>query len=231
MGGVGKTTLVKQVAEQAKQGKLFTTEVYIDVSWTRDLEKPQQGIAKIQQKIVEMLHLEFMGNEESTRAVELKHILKKEKILIILDDIWKVINLEEVGIPCKDDQTACKVVLMSREHGVLSKHMGTHKDVHVNHLCEEEAWKLFKKTAGDFVEEHELRPIATEVVKKCEGLPVAIVTIATALRGETVAIWRNALQELTMSAATSIEGVTENVYSCLELSYNHLKSVEAKSLF
>ena len=27
MGGVGKTTLVKQVAEQAKQGKLFTTEV------------------------------------------------------------------------------------------------------------------------------------------------------------------------------------------------------------
>ena len=53
MGGVGKTTLVKQVAEQAKQGKLFTTEVYIDVSWTRDLEKPQQGIAKIQQKIAE----------------------------------------------------------------------------------------------------------------------------------------------------------------------------------
>ncbi|KAL6323669.1 hypothetical protein AAG906_002136 [Vitis piasezkii] len=29
MGGLGKTTLVEQVAEQAKQGKLFAIEVYI----------------------------------------------------------------------------------------------------------------------------------------------------------------------------------------------------------
>ncbi|XP_034707556.1 disease resistance protein At4g27190-like isoform X2 [Vitis riparia] len=231
MGGVGKTTLVKQVAEQAKQGNLFTTEVYIDVSWTRDLEKHQQGIAEIQQKIAGMLHLEFTGKDESTRAVELNHILKKEKILLILDDIWKVIDLEQVGIPCKDDRTACKVVLTSRQHGMLSKDMGTCKDFHVNHLCDEEAWKLFQRTAGDFEQGHELRPIATEVLKKCEGLPVAIVTIATALKGEGVAIWRNALQELRMSTPTNIEGVTENVYSCLEWSYKHLKSAEAKSLF
>ncbi|XP_034707562.1 disease resistance protein At4g27190-like isoform X4 [Vitis riparia] len=231
MGGVGKTTLVKQVAEQAKQGNLFTTEVYIDVSWTRDLEKHQEGIAEIQQKIAGKLHLEFTGKDESTRAVELNHILKKEKILLILDDIWKVIDLEQVGIPCKDDRTACKVVLTSRQHGMLSKDMGTCKDFHVNHLCDEEAWKLFQRIAGDFEQEHDLRPIATEVLKKCEGLPVAIVTIAKALKGDKVADWRNALQELRMSTPTNINGVTENVYSCLEWSYKHLKSAEAKSLF
>ncbi|KAL6324355.1 hypothetical protein AAG906_012959 [Vitis piasezkii] len=211
MGGVGKTTLVKQVAERAKQGKLFTTEVYIDVSWTRDLEKPQRGISNIQKKIAEMLGLKFAGEDESTRAIELMHGLKKQNILLILDDIWKVIDLEQVGIPCKDDRTACKVVLTSRQHGMLSKDMGTCKDFHVNHLCDEEAWKLFQRTAGDFEQEHELRPIATE--------------------GEGVAVWRNALQELRMSTPTNIEGVTENVYSCLEWSYKHLKSAEAKSLF
>ncbi|WKA02989.1 hypothetical protein VitviT2T_021129 [Vitis vinifera] len=231
MGGVGKTTLVKQVAERAKQGKLFTTEVYIDVSWTRDLEKPQRGISNIQKKIAEMLGLKFTGEDESTRAIELMHGLKKQNILLILDDIWKVIDLEQVGIPCKDDRMACKVVLTSRQHGMLSKDMGTCKDFHVNHLCDEEAWKLFQRTASDFEQEHELRPIATEVFKKCEGLPVAIVTIATALKGEGVAVWRNALQELRMSTPTNIEGVTENVYSCLEWSYKHLKSAEAKSLF
>ena len=231
MGGVGKTTLVKQVAERAKQGKLFTTEVYIDVSWTRDLEKPQRGISNIQKKIAEMLGLKFTGEDESTRAIELMHGLKKQNILLILDDIWKVIDLEQVGIPCKDDRMACKVVLTSRQHGMLSKDMGTCKDFHVNHLCDEEAWKLFQRTAGDFEQEHELRPIATEVFNKCEGLPVAIVTIATALKGEGVAVWRNALQELRMSTPTNIEGVTENVYSCLEWSYKHLKSAEAKSLF
>ena len=79
---MGKTTLMKQVAEQAKQEKLFTTEVYIDVSWTRDSEKHQQGIAKIQQQIADMLGLEFKRKDESTRAVELKTRLKEVKTLL-----------------------------------------------------------------------------------------------------------------------------------------------------
>ncbi|RVW53438.1 hypothetical protein VitviT2T_021143 [Vitis vinifera] len=105
MGGVGKTTLMKQVAEQAKQKKLFTTEVYIDVSWTRDSDKLEQGIAKIQQQIADMLGLEFKRKDESTRALELKTRLKEVKTLIILDDIWEEVGLKEVGIPCKDDKT------------------------------------------------------------------------------------------------------------------------------
>ena len=31
----------------------------------------------------------------------------------------------------------CKVLLTSREHDKLSKNTGTHKDFHVQHLCEE----------------------------------------------------------------------------------------------
>ncbi|RVW81834.1 hypothetical protein CK203_051626 [Vitis vinifera] len=83
---VGKTTLVKQVTIQAKQENLFATEIYIDSSWTRQSEKLQEGIAKIQQKTAEMLGFQFQGRDETTRAVELKQRLKK-KILIILDDI------------------------------------------------------------------------------------------------------------------------------------------------
>ncbi|RVW65231.1 hypothetical protein CK203_062606 [Vitis vinifera] len=74
-------------------------------------------------------------------------------------------------------------------------------------------------------------PIAVDVAKKCDGLPVAIVTIANALRGESVHVWENALEELRRSAPTNIRGVSKDVYSCLELSYNHLESDEVKSLF
>ena len=42
----------------------------------------------------------------------------------------------------------------------------------------------------------ELLPIATEVVKECEGLQVAIVTIAKALKGESGSVWRTVLEEL-----------------------------------
>ena len=148
MGGLGKTMLVKQVAQQAKQHNLFTTDIFIDVSWTRDSQKDEEGIAKIQQKTAEMLGFQFKGNDESTRAHELKQRLqkkkepekenqpekekeqKKEKILIILDDIWKEINLEKVGIPFKDDQTICKLVLVSTWGELKRRGM-----ISVTHCC------------------------------------------------------------------------------------------------
>ena len=243
MGGLGKTMLVRQVAQQAKQQNLFTTDIFIDVSWTRDSKKDEEGIAKIQQKIAEMLGYQFKGKDESTRADELKQRLqkekepekekdqKKEKILIILDDIWKGINLEKVGIPFKDDQTICKLVLVSRDENRLRKDMGAQECFQIQHLQGEEAWRLLKKIAGDSVEGYQLRPIAIKVLDKCGGLPIAIVTIAKALKDETVVVWKNALDELRSCAPINIEGMDEKVYSCLKWSYNNLKSDEVKSLF
>ena len=148
MGGVGKTTLVKQVAQQTKQQHLFTAQLYIDVSWTRgSCTLQQEVISYIQQNIAEKLDWEFKGLDESTRAVELKQRLTKEKILIILDDIWKEIDLEKVGIPCKDDEKECKIVLASRDGDILCKDMGAQICFPVlEHLPLEEAWSFFKKT-------------------------------------------------------------------------------------
>ncbi|KAJ9682203.1 hypothetical protein PVL29_018197 [Vitis rotundifolia] len=231
MGGVGKTTLVKQLAEQAKQEKLFTTEVYIQVSWTREPEKIRQGISDIQQNIAESLGLELEEVSIPIRAGKLTQRLKNERILIILDDIWKEVNLEEVGIPSKDDHKDCKIVLASRDEDLLRKDMRAQECFPIQHLHEEEAWLLFKKTAGDSVEGDQLRPIAIKVVNECGGLPIAIVTIAIALKGECVAVWENALDELRSAAPTNISGVDDKVYGCLKWSYDHLKGDEVKSLF
>ena len=251
MGGLGKTMLVKQVAQQAKQHNLFTTDIFIDVSWTRDSKKDEEGIAKIQQKTADMLGFQFRGKDESTRADELKQRLqkkkepekenqsekekeqKKEKILIILDDMWKKINLEKVGIPFTDDQTICKLVLVSRDANLLLKDMGVgaQKCFRIQPLQGEEAWHLLKNIAGDFVEGDQLRPTVIKVLDVCGGLPITIVTIATALKDENVAAWKNALDELRSCAPINIRGMEENVYSCLEWSYNRLKGEEVKSLF
>ena len=81
------------------------------------------------------------------------------------------------------------------------------------------------------MEGDELRPIAIKVLDECGGLPIAIVTIATALKDENVAVWKNALDELRSCAPTNIIGMEEKVYSCLEWSYKRLKGDEVKSLF
>ncbi|XP_034706661.1 probable disease resistance protein At4g27220 isoform X2 [Vitis riparia] len=220
MAGVGKTTLLKQVVQQAKQQRLFTRQAYMDVSSI-------SGLETLRQKIVQVLGLALWV----PNADELKQRLKEGKILIILDDIWTEIDLEKVGIPCKGDETQCKIVLASRDD-LLCKDMGAQRCFPVKRLPPDEAWSFFKKTAGDSVEENlELQPIAIQVVEKCDGLPIAIVTIAKALKDETVAVWENALEQLRSCAPTNIRAVDKKVYSCLEWSYTHLKGDDVKSLF
>ena len=148
-----------------------------------------------------------------------------------MDDIWKEINLEKVGIPFKDDQTICKLVLVSRDANLLCKDMRAQKCFPIQPLQAEEDWNLLKKIAGDSVEGDQLRPIAIKVLDECGGLLIAIVTIATTLKDETIAVWKNALDELRSCAPTNIRGMEEKVYSCLEWSYNRLKGDEVKSLF
>ena len=225
MGGVGKTTLVKQVAKQSEEQKLFHKVIIVlDIT-----ENPD--ISEIQGRIASQFGSKFEADED--RAARVMKMLKKvEKILVILDDIWGKLDLGKIGIPHDgDDHNGCKLLLTSREQRVLDTDMRTQKLFHLRHLNEEEAWSLFKRTAGDCVESPSLQSIAINIVKKCDGLPVAIVTIANALKKESPPVWENALEELRRSAPTNIRGVSKNVYSCLELSYKHLEGDEVKSLF
>uniref|UniRef100_F6H631 Uncharacterized protein n=1 Tax=Vitis vinifera TaxID=29760 RepID=F6H631_VITVI len=205
MGGVGKSTLVKRVAEEAEQEELFHKVVTASVFQTPDYKE-------IQQQIAEKLGMKFEEVSEQGRAGRLHQRIKQENtILIILDDLWAELELEKVGIPSPDDHKGCKLVLTSRNKQVLSNEMSTQKDFRVQHLQEDETWILFKNTAGDSIENPELQPIAVDVVKECAGLPIAIVTVAKALKNKNVSIWKDALQQLNSQTSTNITGMETKV--------------------
>ncbi|KAA3472089.1 putative disease resistance protein [Gossypium australe] len=186
MPGVGKTTLVKEVIRQVKEDKLFDWVVMAVVTHTPD-------VRKIQDQIADMLGLKFEEQSTSGRASRLCQRLKKEKkILVVLDDIWAKLDLMEVGIPLGDENQRCTIMLTSRDLNVLLKDMDAKKSFPIGGLEHEEAWEFFKKIAGDGVESSGLLPIATEVAKKCGGLPIAISTLATSLRNEPPFVWEDA---------------------------------------
>ena len=226
LGGVGKTTLVKRVAEQAEQDKLFDKVIMASVFQTPDYKE-------IQHHFADKLGMKFEELSEEGRAARLHQRMKEEKtILVILDDLWAEVDLDKIGIPSPaDHHKGCKLLLTSRDKHVLSNEMGTQKDFLVQHLEEDEAWILFKNRAGDTVENPELQPIAIEIAKRLAGLPIAIVTVATALKNKSLPIWRDALQQLKRPTPTNIRGMDSKVYSSLELSYKHLEGDEVKSFF
>ncbi|XP_022747893.1 disease resistance protein At4g27190-like [Durio zibethinus] len=225
MGGVGKTTLVKQVARQAKEEYLFDRVVMAAVTQSFDIKK-------IQDLIADELGLEFKSQSEPGKADELRKSLKKsKKVLVILDDIWVKLDMEALGIPYGGEHQGCKILLTSRELNALSS-MDSQKNIPIDLLEEEEAWSLFRKMAGDIVLSPEFHATAIEVAKKCARLPIAIVTVGKAMKNKkNLSEWRNALQKLRRPSKRNFQGISKDVYSAIELSYNFLEVEEYRQTF
>ncbi|XVF03895.1 hypothetical protein REPUB_Repub05bG0032800 [Reevesia pubescens] len=226
MAGVGKTTLVKEVGKKAKALKLFDQVVIAAVSQT-------PVVKNIQGRIADLLDLRLLRETEEGRAAQLWQRLQQEKrILVILDDVWKELNLSAIGIPCGDDHKGCKVLLTTRLQDVCIR-MRSHKKIQLHVLSNDEAWTLFKRNAGlhDASGYGELDDVARKVAGECKGLPLAIVTIARALREKTLDEWIVANQQLKSSQLAENQDFCEDIYGCLKFSYDYLKGRKNKSCF
>ncbi|GLT31867.1 hypothetical protein SLA2020_473510 [Shorea laevis] len=231
--GVGKTMLVKEVKRKAKQDSLFPTVVMTKVTKNRELKRIQEDIARD----LGMDQLPFTELTDQQVADRIRaRLLKEKKFLIILDDVWETeIALEEIGIPSasglqqpidrkneissssEEHPVTCKSLLVSKERDVLLRRMDSeyHQVFEVRKLEPDESWELFKKTIGDNVESPDLQHLAEEIVAKCLGLPVAIVSVANAMRGKTQLYeWKDALLSLKNPSPMGISAV---IYKALEL--------------
>ncbi|KVI05092.1 hypothetical protein Ccrd_016590 [Cynara cardunculus var. scolymus] len=224
MGGVGKTTLVKEVAKQASEDKLFDEMVISVISQTIT-------VRRIQGEIADKLGLKLEQESESGRATRLCERLKQStRVLLILDDVWRLLDLEAIGIPHNEVHKGCKLLLTSRSKDVCNE-INAQVCVPVNVLSKVDAWKLFSKMASITHGSSDIHLLATKVAERCAGLPIAIVTVARALRGKSKHAWSDALRQLQHPPSKNIKGMQKYVYSSLELSYNFLETDESKSCF
>ncbi|GKV01648.1 hypothetical protein SLEP1_g14187 [Rubroshorea leprosula] len=241
MPGVGKTMLAKEVARRAGEAHLFDVVVLASVTKDPDLKR-------IQGVIADKLGLQLHGETEFGRANQLKAYLKKKKrILVILDDIWSRLDLDELGIPFEErrneawsrldsaepgipfeekkneassideEQMQCRILCTSRSLNVLQCDMRTNQNFYVCQLRDEEAWELLKKIVGDKIENFGLRDTAMEIAKECAGLPLAIETLGNALKDKEHYEWRDALLQLKKPSPENFMGISANVYSAIEL--------------
>ncbi|MED6134790.1 hypothetical protein PIB30_040220 [Stylosanthes scabra] len=183
----------------------------------------------VQEEIADKLGLHHF--EEVTvagRAPRLCERIKMEKtILLVLDDIWEALDLKKVGIPSEGEHSGCKILLTSRNLDLL-RLMGVREHFRLEVLNDEESWSLFKSKADNLDKELDKHQIASQLAKRCGGLPVLIVTVARSLINQDIHVWKDTLNQL---KKVDNEELHEITYSALELSYKRLKGNEMKALF
>ncbi|XP_057776505.1 disease resistance protein RPP13-like [Salvia miltiorrhiza] len=192
MGGMGKTTLAKNIYAHQLIIERFDIRAWATVS--------QQYNAK---QILEQL-LSGLGKSSDKSVDELGEQLHKtlfgRRYLIILDDIWSVEAWDEVRRFFPDNGNGSRILLPTRLSDVAND-CGS-SCFSKNLLDENESWELFCKKA--FQNEDcpsELEEVGKEIVRLCKGLALSIVVIGGSLlkSPRTVGYWKSVAKDIESS--------------------------------
>ncbi|GLU15344.1 hypothetical protein SLE2022_318420 [Rubroshorea leprosula] len=226
IGGVGKTTIMKNLHNDLQRGIRFQKVIWVTVSYPFNVFELQKKIARAMKKTLP-------GDEDMMmRAAALMDIMGRVRFVLILDDVWENFSLSDIGIPEPTLQNGCKLVITSRSAQVCN-YLGC-KIVKVQPLSAEESLKLFLEKVGhDVLQVAGLEEILKLIVKECAGLPLAIVVIAGGMKGEgepNIVEWRNALNDL-RQRVKSVNDMEEEIFRRLRFSYDRLRNLEVKKCF
>ncbi|KAE8721192.1 putative Disease resistance protein family [Hibiscus syriacus] len=220
IGGVGKTTLLTQI-----NNKFSTTLQGFDiVIWS--LVSKDYNVEKIQDRIggrIGFSDESWKNRSVDQKAEDIYGVLRHKRFVVLLDDLWERVDLNKVGIPKPSKENGSKLIFTTRSLEVCGE-MEAQKNLELECLKSEEAWKLFQDKVGDeTLNSHpDIPKLAEHVAKECDGLPLALITIGRAMaRKRTPGEWRYAIEKLKRSTLPKME---KEVYPLLKFSYDNLSS-------
>ncbi|XP_057457269.1 disease resistance protein RPM1-like [Lotus japonicus] len=205
MGGLGKTTLAKNVFDNQKVKGHFDTRAIITVSQTYTVEALLRNVLKqFYMETNEPLPAAIRTMDTISLVAEMRRYLQDKRYVIVFDDIWKLEFWDEIQLATLDNNMGSRIVITTRNLEVAyyckkSSLVRVHK---LQPLPSNKAWELFCKKAFQFDLNGncppELEEMSSEIAKKCEGLPLAIVAIGGLLstKDKTVFEWKILCQNL-----------------------------------
>ncbi|OMO79124.1 Disease resistance protein [Corchorus capsularis] len=160
---------------------------------------------------------------------ELKHILNQESYLLVLDDLWDTDDWTRIVNALPSHFGRRRIIITTRDSDVANRCVLSGSKLHVHELqplSKPDDWNLFCKkafTSNNGNCPRELEKMSRDILKKCEGLPFAIVAIGSLLstRGRSTPY---EFQKLLNSIGSEMEtGANLSIIGkVLQPSYNHL---------
>ncbi|CDP16808.1 unnamed protein product [Coffea canephora] len=226
--GLGKTTLAKAVFNTPQFDNHFDKKIWVCVA-----------------KEVEIMELFKMILESSTgkkaevdnRQVIVDGIeteLKEKRYLLVLDDLWNHQQrlLDDFFTTLKALEAKkgswCLVTTRLQEVAfILSRHPQINFTNHeLGRLCNDDCWSIMKKWAnvGEEVPK-ELEDMREQVLRRCDGLPLAAKLIGGLLSKKRKQEWLSILE------GSLLNGDRGGIEQILKLSFDHLSPVPVKKCF
>ncbi|XP_042455807.1 disease resistance protein Pik-2-like [Zingiber officinale] len=243
LGGLGKTTLAKTVYDNSIiiAGSHFQPRAWIVVSQNYSirelLKKIILQISVDEQQIRDVLgcpdaslNTEQLLNmmEESQLVQTVRGHLHGKRYMLIFDDVWRTDTWESLSIALPPGREGSRVIVTTRIEEVANTSCSrNHQFIFkISPLSCQLSWELFCRRvfeAPDYNCPPELENVGREILQKCDGLPLAIVTIGGVLASRSdkkLEEWKDLRDHLRLEIQTN--DILSKIHRILLLSYNDL---------
>ncbi|XP_059429057.1 disease resistance protein RGA2-like [Corylus avellana] len=227
IGGLGKTALAQLIFNDEQIQKHFQLKMWVCVS---DPFNVKDIVGKILESAKTSKRPGVQMNtpvnvQMNTLVNDLKNEIDGKKYLLVLDDVWnedhrKWSELKEVLM---GGARGSRILVTTRTERVASI-CGTVKSYSLEGLQEHASWSLFMQMAFEKGQEpgenSSIAAIGREILKKCSGVPLAIITIGSLLFKKPEIEWSNFKND----KLSKVPQNETDILPTLKLSYDQLQS-------
>ncbi|XP_057984811.1 disease resistance protein RPP2B-like isoform X4 [Hevea brasiliensis] len=202
MGGIGKTTLAREVFKKISS--------HFEVCCFLENDRKKSSKAKLENKLLVAI---FGEGSYNSRWMLRAHQLRNKKVLVVLDDVDDFDQIEFLESTCFG--MGSRIIATSRDKNVFEDRV--HGIYEVPALIDHEALQLFSIYAfkqihpkGDHME------LSSTVVSYAGGNPLALKILGSFLRGKNKGEWESALKKLKKVPHKKIQDVLKISYDGLD---------------
>ncbi|TVU17877.1 hypothetical protein EJB05_33937, partial [Eragrostis curvula] len=206
-GGLGKTTIAKVVHDQLKE-QSFDCCAFVSVGRNPNITNTLgEMLKKLQDK---KCTNDMASWNPGQICEELREFLQGKRYNIVVDDVWETETLDAIKCALPDNNCGSKVIITTRNYEVSTKGTDVYK---LQPLSRDKSRELFcKRTSSKNNGDDKL---IDKIMDKCDGVPLAIIAIASLLADRPLEDWQAVYDSL-------IVGRGDNTRTILLYSYYDL---------
>ncbi|KAK1682613.1 hypothetical protein QYE76_043461 [Lolium multiflorum] len=223
-GGLGKTTLAKQIYNNLK-GQ-FECRAFVSVSQKPNIRNIfRRMLSQVGCVVPEGTNMDMWAEDELISA--LRKLLVDKRYFIVIDDVWDETAWNVIRCALPKNSKGSMVITTTRIDTVARACCSNQRDYvyKMKSLSHKDSRKLFfKRVFGSedacplYLEE-----VSAQILKRCGGLPLAIVTISSLLASEQSKLkehWEHIMDSLAPNF--EVKPTLEGMRKILNLSYINL---------
>lgn len=178
--GVGKTSLARAVYDDCRDE--YDCVAWVIASEYPNLEELLAKLLKEAQRTAKPTPTAAQGSISDTEQTSLRNFLSDKRYFVVIDDVDRLEVCQAIKREFPKDGHSSRIIVTTSMHSVAAECSSGSHVYTMQCLDKDESEEVFWESVGQENQTPALRRASEGIIKKCGGLPLALISVANYLR-------------------------------------------------